>query len=243
MNISTLYTDLLDSIVQAQYKTYVFSQNLGGEVNDSLFPIPVAEIRELTLDLSYAYVKDEDNDVTETEVSWPSLYKHIEPVFSQITQNVRNLILSNINPDLISDPDWSSIKNNLQNGLLDKYSLSMLEEKFYNNERQLVYLNMLNQTVLVQLVKQNMNETMLQNDQLAKYINGTSLQSLADDIVTNSLQQKRADLQKAYEAAIKKKKKLLNITIDADELKALPSETIQHARIVLDIRAILNEKK
>lgn len=56
MTINNFFSDVLSSIADAQYNSYVFSQQLGEQASDSLFPVPIAEIKEITFDMKFAYL-------------------------------------------------------------------------------------------------------------------------------------------------------------------------------------------
>jgi hypothetical protein len=59
MTVENLFTDVLNNLVEAQYESYVFSQKLG-ERDNNLLPIPTAEIKQITLDINYAYEKKDE---------------------------------------------------------------------------------------------------------------------------------------------------------------------------------------
>ena len=244
MTISKLYTDILDNIVQAQYNAYVFSQTLGEQVKDNLFPIPIAEIREITLDVNFAYVPPDHEADAEMEIVLPELYNSLKPLLAQVFSKIRKSVVDEIDlSDYSGNAGWLEVKRNLMQGTLDQYTLTAMKQQFFSEAKKITRHNSLDQSQLVQLITKVAEDTIVHHPDVKKFLRGLPVMSLVKETIEEEFKSKREELQHALEEAKRKKIPGLNIIVDAGELKELPPDAIQHARVVLDVRTILNEKE
>jgi hypothetical protein len=244
MTITKLYTDILDSIVRAQYNAYVYSQKLGEQVTDNLFPIPIAEIKEITLDVNFAYTPSPPGEEGEIEVSLPDVYNNLKPLFVQVISKVCKRIADEIDmSDYSDDAGWLPVKKSLLHGTLDQYILTALKQEFFNDTKKIIRNNAIDQPLLEQLLIKVAGDTILHHPDVKKFIRGIPAAHLLKETVEREMRHRHDELQKSLENAKQERISGLDIIIDAGELKELPRDAIQHARVVLDVRSILNENE
>jgi hypothetical protein len=248
MTVENLFTDVLNNLVDAQYESYVFSQKLG-ERDNNLLPIPTAEIKEITLDINYAYEKRDEIGYQENfEIAL--IFIKMKGLLKKTLSKYQKKIIEEV--DLSSESTnvkWMEIKKNLLSGKLIDFMLTDIKASFINeldtllnksSEKELQH-DQIVINALIPLVEETIERNVLNHHHMTMFIKHISLQNVSDK-VKNSLDKHTQKIDDAVKSSVKYIPKSINIIVDAQVLKELPPDAIQNAKVVMKMRNIMVEK-
>lgn len=247
MTVENLFTDVLNNIVKAQYESYVFSQGLG-EQDKYLLPIPTAEIKEITLDINYAY-EDQGEIKQKDSYQVHMIYNKITDILGKLFSQCQKRIVEEINmSEESSGEQWSKTKNKLLMADLTEYMLSQAKASFLVSAD-----NFLNQSAnesfnidefigfLISLVRDTIYEYIVKCTEMQSFVKNIDLANVYSFIEIYLMRNKQL-----VENIIKKSAKPiidnLNIVVDSRLLENLPPEAIQKAKVVMKMRNIIVEQ-
>lgn len=248
MTVENLFTDVLNNLVGAQYESYVFSQKLG-ERDNNLLPIPTAEIKEITLDINYAYEKRDEIGYQENfEIAL--IFIKMKGLLKKTLSKYQKKIIEEVDLSPEStNVKWMEIKKNLLSGKLIDFMLTDIKAPFIGeldtllnkaSEKELQH-DQIVINALIPLVEETVERNVLNHHQMAMFIKHVSLQDVSDK-VKNNLDKHTQKIDDAVKSSVKYIPKSINIIVDAQVLKELPREAIQNAKVVMKMRNIMVEK-
>ncbi|MTH17157.1 hypothetical protein [Flavobacterium sp. LC2016-01] len=248
MTVENLFTDVLNNLVEAQYESYVFSQKLG-ERDNNLLPIPTAEIKQITLDINYAYEKKD-------EIGYQESFD-IALIFSKMKRLIKKTLLRyqkkiidevDLSPES-SNVKWLEIKKNLSSGKLIDFMLTDIKTPFVNeldtllnksNEKELEHYQIVANT-LIPLAQDTVERNVLNHQHMAPFSKHISLDHVSEK-VKNNLDKHIEEIDDSVKSSVKYIPKSINIIVDAQLLKELPPDAIQKAKVVMKMRNIMVER-
>jgi hypothetical protein len=248
MTVENLFTDVLNNLVDAQYESYVFSQKLG-ERDYNLLPIPTVEIREITLDVNYAYEKKDDIGYKES-FDTSLIFRKMKMLLKKTLVRYQKKVMDEIDlsPESL-DGKWIEIKKNISSGKLVNFMLKEIRTPFIDEIE-----NLLNKTsgnsqqysqivinALIPLVKDAIEQNVLNHPHMAAFNKQVSLPDFSDKI-KNNLDKHIQEIDDSVKSSVKYIPKSLNIIVDAHVLKELPPDAIQKAKVVMKMRNIMVER-
>lgn len=246
MTIKQLYSDMLQNIAEAQYDAYLYSQQLGNgqQASDSLFPIPIAEVKEITFDINFAYAKPQQSGEPPTTIVPATVFANLKPFFTQVISKARKKVIDEIDlSEASADPAWLTVKKNLLQGTLDSYALTELKQRFLTDAKRMISDSKIDIAQLEQLLIQNTADTFIQHPDVKKFARAVPALQLVKQSIEEDVNNNQADIQKAVANAQTPVQTGLDIIVDNDDLQKLPASAIQHARVVVDLRSILNDNQ
>ncbi|WP_312314730.1 hypothetical protein [Empedobacter brevis] len=248
MTVENLFTDVLNNLVKAQYESYVFSQRLGAQ-DHNLLPIPTAEIKEITLDVNYAYEDKEEFGFKES-YDICLIIEELSDMLKTFFQQYQKRIIGEVNmSDKSLHEEWSEIKKNLS---LDKMTHYMLErakadflksaDNFFNSSKKNTPLT--TDQVLIFLestIQHTVNECIIKHIDMKQFIENVNVDEI-NSYIHSSINKNAQFIKDVVQRSIKQVPKKLNIIVDAHLLENLPPEAIQKAKVVMKMRNIIVEK-
>ncbi|KAF2325792.1 hypothetical protein [Flavobacterium daemonense] len=248
MTVENLFTDVLNNLVEAQYESYVFSQKLG-ERDNNLLPIPTAEIKQITLDINYAYEKKD-------EIGYQESFD-IVLIFSKMKRLIKKALLRyqkkiidevDLSPES-SNVKWLEIKKNLSSGKLIDFMLTDIKMPFVNeldtllnksNEKELEHYQIVT-NILIPLALNTVERNVLNHQHMAPFIKHINLDDVSEK-VKNNLDKHIQEIDDSVKSSVKYIPKSINIIVDAQLLKELPPDAIQKAKVVMKMRNLMVER-
>lgn len=248
MTVENLFTDVLNNLVKAQYESYVFSQSLG-EQDKNLLPIPTAEIKEITLDVNYAYEKKNEIDLEEL-FDTTQIYKKLSNMIKKnLTRYQKNIIDEVDISDISESFKWLEVKKNLQSGKLVEFMLNDIRKPFIKELDSLFNKSKIDSmdytqgliNLLVKLIQETIDKNILNHPDLKEFITHIDVRNM-DEKIKHSLNKNTFEIEDSIKSSVKHGPKNLNIIVDAQILKGLPPDAIQNAKVVMKMRNIIVEK-
>lgn len=248
MTVENLFTDVLNNLVKAQYESYVFSQRLG-EQDYNLLPIPTAEIKEITLDVNYAYEK-KDETILNENYDTSQIFKRLSNLIKKNLVKYQKNIIDEIDvSDVSANLKWIEVKKNLQSGKLIGFMLKDIKKPFIDNLDTLFNKTQTNTiqydqnviSLLTPLIQETVERNILKHPDMKEFINNIDMQGVYEKIKHN-FTKNIEEIDDIIKSSVKFSPKNLNIVIDAQVLKELPPDAIQNAKVVMKMRNIIVEK-
>ena len=248
MTVENLFTDVLNNLVDAQYESYVFSQKLG-ERDNNLLPIPTAEIKEITLDINYAYEKKDEIGYQES-FDTNLIYAKMKGLLRKILSKYQKRIIDEVelSPES-SNVKWMEVKKNLLSGKLIDFMLTDIKTPFSSeldtllnktSEKDLKHDQIVINTI-IPLTEETVERNVLNHPHMAAFIKHINLEDVSEKIKSN-LDKHIQKIDDAVKTSVKYRPKSINIIVDAQVLKELPPDAIQNAKVVMKMRNIMVEK-
>jgi len=248
MTVENLFTDVLNNLVDAQYESYVFSHRLG-ERDYNLLPIPTAEIKEITLDVNYAYEKKDEIGFKES-FDTILIFNKMKRLLKKSLVRYQKKIMDEIDlSPQSSNEKWIEIKKNLSSGKLIDFMLTDIKTPFIDElenvlnkttEKDQQYYQIVINT-LIPLVKSTIERNVLNHPHMVAFNKEISLDDTSDKIKVN-LDKHIQEIDDSVKSSVKYIPKSLNIIVDAHVLKELPPDAIQKAKVVMKMRNIMVER-
>lgn len=247
MTVENLFTDVLNNLVKAQYESYVFSQGLG-EQDTHLLPIPTAEIKEITLDINYAY-EDKGEIKPKDNYNVPMIFDKLTDLLRKAFSQCQKRIIDEVNmSEESSDANWPEAKKNLLMENITEYMLSHAKSNFFASAD-----NLLNKpanesfqpddlmNLLESVVRETVNECIIKHPDMQSFVKNIDLGDVYKYIHVYLM--KNAEfVSDVTKRSVKPIVNNLNIVVDAHLLENLPPEAIQKAKVVMKMRNIIVEK-
>lgn len=248
MTVENLFTDVLNSLVAAQYESYVFSQSLG-EQDTRLLPIPTAEIKEITLDVNYAYERKDDagfNEAYDAQMIFTKLSGLIERTLTRYQKRIVDEVDASDESDNLK---WIEVKKNLLSGkLLDfmqkdirKPLTSGIDDLLNKSQIEGVQYSETLVNLLAPLLQGTVERNVLKHPDMKAFVKSINIQDM-NEKVKNSLTHHHQEIATAISSSVKHNPKYHNIIVDSAILRELPPQAIQNAKVVMKMRNIIVEK-
>ncbi|MEN2414993.1 hypothetical protein [Flavobacterium mesophilum] len=248
MTVENLFTDVLNNLVEAQYHSYVFSQKLG-ERDNNLLPIPTAEIKQITLDINYAYEKRDEIGYQEC-FDIVLIFNKMKKLIKKSLLRYQNKIIDEVDHSSESlDAKWLEIKKNLLSGKLIDFMLADIKTAFVNdldtllnksNEKESEHHQIVTST-LIPLAQDAVERNILNHQHMAPFVKHISLNDVSEK-VKNNLEKHTQEIDDSVKSSVKYIPKSINIIVDAQVLKELPPHAIQNAKVVMKMRNLMVER-
>ena len=248
MTVNKVFTDFLEDLVQAQYNSYLYSKKLG-EQDIILLPIPFAEIKEITLDLHYAY----DTSTTQTSRFQYDVHYLKAKVQSELIARLKKIIKELIEDveenGKADDVEWPIVKRGLLSETFRDYIKNQYDSCFQKHLLPLIIssdetqmdLNTQTWTSLLHLFeKEEIEKEVLGHTDVKNWVTQRMRQDLLAALSAwQTGQEENWELQ--FQNAKKTVPNSINVIIDAEQLKNLPPSTIQQAKIVMHMKNLTVE--
>ncbi len=249
MTVKNVFTKFLEDLVQAQYNSYVYSQSLG-EQGNSLLSIPFAEIKEITLDLNYAY---DGNSAPTTcfQYNIDSLKNETLALLQMRLQSIMKLITEVIEENgIVNNDEWTTIKKGLKSEELKDFLTDFYKNGFQKNLTPLIMtcndmqteLNPNNWSTMINLLELDaLQQEILSHKDLQNWLTPRISQKITNQVKDNQTNDETnwlISLNLAKEIV----QQSLNVVVDADQLKKYPAESIQKAKVVMRMKNLTIEK-
>ncbi|WP_343321499.1 hypothetical protein [Sphingobacterium multivorum] len=248
MTVNKVFTDFLEDMVQAQFNSYLYSQKLG-EQDNILLPIPFAEIKEITLDLHYAY----DTSSPQTNRFQYDVHYLKAQIQSQLAVRLKKLIKQLIDEieenDRADDGQWPVVKKGIQSETFRDYIKKLYDNCFQkyllplivNSDETQTDLSTKTWTSLLYLFeKEQIEKEVLGHNEVKNWVTHRMQQdALATLYTLQTEQEDHWDI--LFQNAKKTVPSAINVIIDSEQLKSLPASAIQQAKIVMHMKNLTLE--
>ena len=248
MTVNKIFTNFLDDLVQAQYNSYLYSQSLG-EQEDILLPIPFAEIKEITLDLNYAYDATAAN-VAPFRYDLGTLKSEALKLWQAQLKKLLKVLVEKIEENgIVHLEEWTAIKKGIYAAEYHSYLAEAYTQEFHKTLAPIIQnsndtqqeLEPLSWSKVLRMLEIHMLEKeILNHKDLLNWLTPRIHQALITDFKED---QSKDDA--CWSIHFNLAKKLipppLNIIVDAEQLKNLPPEAIQKAKVVMRMKNITLE--
>ncbi|BDD06130.1 hypothetical protein [Aureibacter tunicatorum] len=236
MTIENVVSNILEGLALAQYESYKFSADKHASIKDRLFPIPVAEVKEVTLDFCYAYQEGYDAPQIKA-VDYVRIYHaiedeaeaHIDNIFTHIETHVRN------NSSIGSEVEKDEIIARLKDGRFVQPILGLFETKFVNALK----LNLDPTSIPVSLLQDIGTYTLLEESVTEVLLDDDKIKPVYESTGFGSIYLNMGDRANAFKLNVNTIiYKGMSITLDENKLQELPDSSIQKAKLVLSLKNV-----
>lgn len=179
----------------------------------------------------------------QTELLPLNVYNKLEATFAAIVAKVQKYIIDEADLiDISDDIDWISMKRSLLQGKLLPAVLGLIKNNFLTT-LGIIKDDVLHLPAVQQLLIRSLSNILLDHLHLKWLTRYMQPAAIVQQVVNTAVNDYKEEWKKGTAAARTIKITGAEIIMDADKLKELPVETIQHARVVLDVRSILKQNE
>lgn len=252
MTVENLFSDVLNNLTAAQYESFKFSHDQGAKDPFDL-PVPTAEIREITLNINYAYDKNETPSVVQG-YDIPLIFDKIIPVLKNVLHKAQKEIIDSIDDSDMPETTggkWPEMKKNMMAGHLTDFmlddikgaSIKGLDNLFNKPLSELSRYGLTTANLLAPLLEGTVQRHVIAHPELSELIKRARLawpdilKKIKEELIRN-LQ----PIEGAVNTSLKIVPNSLNIIVDSEKLKSLPPDAIQHAQVTVKMRNLFVEK-
>ncbi|WP_109829319.1 hypothetical protein [Reichenbachiella versicolor] len=245
MTLETVFTNLLEGLSLSQYESYKFSQDNSSSISENLFPIPVAEVKEVTLNINYAYEDGYDVEKDIKKIDIQKIYNNIESSTASIADGLQRKIAEQIDQksqDIHDQVKWTEVKKLLDEGILTDLIMNKFKSLFVNKITDLPSkkVGIIPEKIISidQEFLEAFTSVLERQDEVALYLplitSSSSLYTLLDQQMKSANMYKQLNI-KADDIIYTG----MNITVDKDKLKDLPPQSIQNVTMKLNMNNVI----
>lgn len=238
MTLHQVLASIYKEIVKAQYDAYDYSRGLREQAADSLFPIPVVKATDISLTVNYAdmgMIPNTEIDRLNIPLFKSALSKETQHSIEEGIQVFLRYVETN---HKVQPEEIPLLKNSLASGKLATYLVEQIMQKIGDKHQLITKDGVFNEETYCSTVNLCFQNEVLRHRDIQTLTVGDRelLLRKLDVIIQNSLPQ----IQASFLANMEKEEGTQQITIDADQLKTLPKETIQQLTLRMKVDELLD---
>lgn len=249
MTVEALFADVLNNLSAAQFESYKFSQELGR--NDYLMlPVPTAEIREVTLNINYAYERNENPEPVQ-RYDATALFAHLQDILKTAFMQAQRDFVAQLD---LGETDeiktWPEIRKNILAGKLTGSLIDNIRpqatgglDRVFNQQAEISRHGLAAVNLLAPLMESALLRLVAGHPDLEAIVKAARPdRNEFQKKIREELIRQLPTIDRAVTGSLTQSPQGLNIVVDAEKLKTLPSSAIQHAQVTVKMRNLFVEK-